>query len=151
MNRRIIIILIVVSAIIAVIAYTFLMEKTEIKKVIFSEDKSLTDAEVENYDIKTIPAFNEQSQIYAIIIASDIKKGDKLKIRWNINNPEVTGPGSKDNSLLVQEDSIEIKQEGSGKIIVSLVKKDDMNAVGDYSVDIYLRENSPLTYYFKIE
>ena len=50
MSRKNIITLIIITLFIGLIAYTFLQEKTEIKKVVFTENKEISFDEVEKID-----------------------------------------------------------------------------------------------------
>ncbi|GEM_PF-6997368 len=139
MSRKNIIILIVITLFIGLIAYTFLQEKTEIKKVIFTENKSISYDEVEKIDNTTDFEFSTNSQIYAVIIVSNMKKSDKLKIDWYCN------------SSLYQQNSFEAKEEGLAKIIVSLIKKENQNQKGNYQVKVSLNNTKPQVFSFIVK
>ena len=139
MSRKNIIILIVITLFIGLIAYTFLQEKTEIKKVIFTENKSMSDDEVEKFDNTKDFEFSTNSQIYAVIIVSNMKKSDKLKIDWYCN------------SNLYQQNSFEAKEEGLAKIIVSLIKKENQNQKGNYQVKVSLNNTKPQVFSFIVK
>ncbi len=178
MSRKNVIILIIISIIIGIISYTYLQENTQIKKVIFTENKSISDKEIENYNQNAIPTFKPNSQIYAVILVKNIRNKDNINIEWfikkdNLDNNQDIKNISKSNAnnnlnvesntnlsiagipegnlILIQQNKIEINQDGSGKIIVSLVKKDASNQKGDYIVNITLNKNPAVTFSFKIQ
>jgi len=131
MTRKSIIILIIITALFAATAYTLLQKNPEIEKIIFSENNLLTEKEIEVYN-ENNPEFDSEKQIYAILLVKNLLKGSVIEVQWKIN--EI------DAEELVQENSITVKDEGSGKIVVSLVQKNRSNRSGEYNVYVTMGE-----------
>ena len=131
MTRKSIIILIIITALFAATAYTLLQKNPEIEKIIFSENNLLTEKEIEVYN-ENNPEFDSEKQIYAILLVKNLLKGSVIEVKWKIN--EI------DAEELVQENSITVKDEGSGKIVVSLVQKNRSNRSGEYNVYVTMGE-----------
>jgi len=128
MNIKNIVILLVIAAIFAAIAFTLIQENPGIEKVIISEDANIGQTQPEPSD-NTKPQFSKDTQLYAIIFIKNAKPEDIINIRWLVMRD-----GKEE---LVQENRVTLKnEEGSGRIAVSLSKKNNTNIQGDYIVNV---------------
>ena len=129
MTRRTITIILVITAIIAMVAFTTLKKEKAIEEVLLSDSYS-TDTGDSYEEIKDLSEFESGSDIYAIIILENITPDDSISIQWKRMEENI--------ELLVQEDIIVEKQEGSGHMVVSLSKKNDMHKPGVYKLSVRL-------------
>jgi hypothetical protein len=145
MNRKSIVILILLAAIFAAVIYTMLIKEPLIEKAIITEKKSLSEAEMQ-----ILPSgkaddfvFNNSSGIYAIFIVKDLKTGNTINIKWfKVEN-------SKEE--LMQDDSVTTKKEGSGQIATSLIMKNDAYEPGNYRMEYALNGATPVSINFVIK
>ena len=145
MNRKNIIILILLAAIFAAVIYTLLIKVPLIEKVIITEKKSLSEAEMQSLPSDKTDDFvlNSSSGIYAIFIVKDLKTGNTINIKWfKIKD-------SKEE--LIQDDSVSTKKEGSGQIATGLIMKDDAYEPGNYRMEYALNGGTPISVNFIIK
>jgi len=132
MSRKNIIILLVIAAIFAAIAFTLFQKNPGIERVVISEDAGITGSYTYSGD-PPVPAFSKNSQLYAVIFIKNAKTDDMINIKW-INK-------KNDDEAIVQENQLTLKkEEGSGKIAVSLAKKDSTYQEGSYIVKVNYRD-----------
>ena len=142
MTRRTIVIILVITAIIAAVAFTTLKKEKTIEGVFLSDTY---DIKTENPDeeAKEPYGFASSSDIYVVILLENITVDDKISIQWKkiIENGE----------LLVQEDTIIEKQEGSGPLIISLSKKNNIHEEGTYRIYVQLNDQNTIERSFTVK
>ncbi len=131
MKRRTITLILVITAIIAVIAFTTLKKETTVEKIILTDSYDAVTAGLD-MTVNEMGEFESNSEIYAIIFLKNINIGDNLNIQWK----KINGNGEK----LVQEDTFIEKQEGSGPLVVSLVAKSSQHDTGSYKIYVKLND-----------
>lgn len=133
MNARSIINLLIIAAIFAVMSLSFLDKNSGIEKVLVSDNKDLSLAESSGSGVST-PVFNIDSDIYVIIFFKNIEGRTSINIVWeNAGN---------NTYLPLQRDSLLLKEAGSGKAAVPLLKRNDSHLPGDYRVNVYFGEKA---------
>lgn len=80
--------------------------------------------------------------IYLIIEVKHLTTEDEIKVEWE----KIENSSYK----IIQKNIVNLEQKGSGKIIISLVKKNDMYPPGNYNVRIYLNGSSKISKKFYI-
>lgn len=145
MNRKNVIILILLAAILAAVIYTLLIKVPLIEKVIITEKKSLSEAEMQSLPFDKTDDFvlSSSSGIYAIFIVKDLKTGNTINIKWfkTIDSKQE----------LMQDDSVSTKKEGSGQIATGLIMKDDAYEPGNYRMEYALNGGTPISVNFIIK
>ena len=145
MNRKSIVILILLAAIFAAVIYTMLIKEPLIEKAIITEKKSLSEEEMQSLASGTADdfVFNNSSGIYAIFIVKDLKTGNTINTKWfKIKD-------SKEE--LIQDDSVTTKKEGSGQIATGLIMKNGAYRQGDYRMDYALNGGTLISVNFIIK
>jgi hypothetical protein len=145
MNRKSIVILILLAAILAAVIYTLLIKEPLIEKVIITEKKSLSETELLSISTDKTSEFvlKNNSDIYAIFKVKNLETGNTINIRWFI---------VKDNKEeLVQEDSFATKKEGSGQIVIGLIMKNNAYERGNYRMEYTLSGGAPIFVNFIIK
>lgn len=145
MNRKSIVILIVLAAVFAAVIYTLLIRAPLIEKVLITEKKSLSVAEMQSQTIDKVDSFifSSSSGIYAIFIVKDLEIGNTINIKWfKIKD-------SKEE--LVQEDLVTTKKEGSGQITTGLIMKNDAYEPGTYRMEYALNGGAPISVDFSVK
>jgi hypothetical protein len=80
--------------------------------------------------------------IYLIIEVKHLTTEDEIKVQWE----KIENSSCK----IIQKNIVNPEQKGSGKIIISLVKKNDMYPSGGYNVRVYLNGGSKISKKFYI-
>jgi hypothetical protein len=142
MNRKTIVILIVLTAIFAVVALTLLKKETTIENVIISNNADLIENEAKNTEDTQIE-FTRESEIFAIILVKNITKKDTISIKWEIIE-NIT-------EKIVQDDKVIPKEEGSGELIVSLARKNNQHEIGKYKLSVSLNNQTPIIKEFTVK
>jgi hypothetical protein len=145
MNRKSIVILILLGAIFAAVIYTMLIKEPLIEKAVITEKKSLSETEMQSLPSGKADdfIFNNSSGIYAIFIVKDLKIGNTINIGWFIIKD------SKEE--LLQDDSVMTKTEGSGQIATGLIMKNDAYEPGNYRMEYALNGGTPVSINFVIK
>jgi len=146
MSRKAIIILIVITALFAIIAFVSVKTSPSIENAFITDNNKLTEKELsndlsQNKDI--VFTGNPGLNIYAVIFVKDITEKDQIKLKW------VFEDGSSEKTI--QEDLIKPASNGSGQIVVSLAKKDNGFENGNYKAAISLNDSQNLTKKFTIK
>ena len=146
MSRKAIIILIVITALFAIIAFVSVKTSPSIENAFITDNNKLTEKELsndfsQNKDI--VFTGNPGLNIYAAIFVKDITEKDQIKLKW------VFEDGSSQKTI--QEDLIKPASSGSGQIVVSLAKKDNGFENGNYKAVISLNDSQNLTKKFTIK
>lgn len=129
MSKRTIILLLVCTAILIAVSVTAIHHEPAISDIFISSTKDISEAQMES--LPASAEFNDPaSDIYLIILARYLTEDDSIEVRWHLKE------GGK--YRLVQEDSITPEKKGSGKIIVSLARKNSLHREGDYMVEVLL-------------
>lgn len=142
MNTRNIVIIIVITAIFAAIAFTLFQREPEIEKVIITDSVDFSSDE-EPEKISGESSFGRDSDIFLVIFVKNIKKESIFGIKWAYIE--------KGSEILLQEDSITVKNEGSGTVSVSLAKKDGMHKPGSYKTEVIFDGVEPFINEFNIK
>jgi len=142
MNRKTITVLIILTAIFALVIFTLLKKETAIENVLISDKAELTEDEVKTTGDTQVD-FNIESEIFAIISVKNITKNDTISIKWEI----IEGSTLK----TVQEDKVIPKEEGSGEITVSLARKNNQHETGKYTVYVSLNNRNLITKEFTVK
>jgi hypothetical protein len=145
MNRKSIVILIVLAAIFAAVIYTLLIKEPLIEKVIITEKKNLSETEIQSLSTDKNGDFilNSNSGIYAIFIVKNLETGNTIAINWF---------KTKDSQEeLIQEDSVATKKEGSGQIVTGFIMKNDAYEPGSYRMEYALNGATPISINFEIK
>ncbi len=142
MTRRTITIILVITAIIAAVAFTTLKKEKAIEKVFLSDTYDIeTDTMYEG--VKELDEFESGSDIYAVVLLENITVDDTISIKWK----KIMGS----DELLVQEDTVIEKQEGSGPLIISLSKKNNMHEAGTYKIYVTLNDQKTMERSFTVK
>jgi hypothetical protein len=145
MNRKSVVILILLAAIFAAVIYSMLIKEPLIGKVIISEKNSLSEAEIQSLQSgkKDDFVFINSSGIYAIFIVKDLEIGNTINIKWfKIKDPK---------EELVQDDSVTTKKEGSGQIVTGFIMKNDAYEPGNYRLEYSLNGGTPFSVNFAVK
>jgi len=128
MNKRniTIIIITVIVLIIAVIATIY--TKPGIENIYLSSDKDSGIDEIKKDNGYYFSSLD--TDIYLIIEVKHLTTGDEIKVQWEkIEN---------DSIEIIQKNIVYPEKKGSGKIVASLVKKNNTYSPGTYNVTVYL-------------
>ncbi len=142
MSRKTIIILIVIAAIFVIVAFSTTKKEPSIEKAYISDNNNLSEKELGEIDSKN-KLYDTKSNIYLIIFVKNLTKENELKITWK----------KIDNSTekIVQENLLKPENDGSGKIIISLIRKNQVYTPGTYKVGILLNGLKETDVEFKIK
>jgi hypothetical protein len=146
MSRKAIIILIVITAIFAIIAFVSVKTSPSIENAFITDNNKLSEKELsndfsQNKDI--VFTGNPGLNIYTVIFVKDITEKDQIKLKWIFED------GSCQKTI--QEDLIKPASNGSGQIVVSLAKKDNGFENGSYKAVLSLNDSQNLTIKFTIK
>jgi hypothetical protein len=126
MNKISIAIIIICTAIIAVVVFFSLKEEAGIEDIylvssINIEEKSIEDTGASEFS-------RTDSTIYVIIPVTGVKAGDQLNVVWVFLG--------EDGNKIIQRDDIEVEDEGNGTIAAYLLKTDSAYKQGEYKVKV---------------
>lgn len=146
MSRKAIIILIVITAIFAIIAFVSVKTSPSIENAFITDNNKLSEKELsndfsQNKDI--VFTGNPGLNIYAVIFVKDITEKDQIKLKWIFEDDS--------SEKTIQEDLIKPENNGSGQIVVSLAEKDNGFENGNYKVVLSLNDSQNLTKKFTIK
>ena len=146
MSRKAIIILIVITAIFAIIAFVSVKTSPSIENAFITDNNKLSEKELsndfsQNKDI--VFTGNPGLNIYAVIFVKNITEKDQIKLKWIFEDD-----GSEKT---IQEDLIKPENNGSGQIVVPLAKKDNGFENGNYKAVLSLNDSQNLTKKFTIK
>ncbi len=121
-----------------------LQKKQEIEDIYLSIDKDPILEEPlsgESYSFE-----RNVSEIYLIIKAKNLTVDNEINVRWL-----KLESGNRDNNYsLIQQNEIAPAQNGSGKIVVLLVKRDNSYLEGEYCVEVFLNDGNKISKKFYI-
>jgi hypothetical protein len=122
-KTSIIIAAICASILIAVVFFT-LKEEPAIGQIYLSGSGNADEASEENLKISDFNS--DSSDIYLIIPVKDVRYGELVDVTWFHHK--------ESGYRIIQQDRIEIENNGSGKIIAYLLKRNNRYYPGEYKV-----------------
>jgi hypothetical protein len=128
MGKRNIIIIIIITIVLITAAVTIIYTKPDIVNLYLCSDKNLLSDVQNQNDIYYFKS--TQADIYLVIEVKNIKTDDEIKAMWRKIDD--------DFSEIIQKNIVYPEKKGSGRIIISLAKRDDRYSPGFYSVEVYL-------------
>ncbi len=146
MGRKAIIIVIVITAIFAVIAFVPVKASPSIKNAFITDNSKLSEKELsnnfsQNKDI--VFTGNPGLNIYAVIFVKDITENDQIKLKWMFEDSS--------SEKTIQKDLVKPENNGSGQIVISLAKKDNEFENGNYKAVLSLNDSQNLIKKFMIK
>jgi len=141
MKIRDIIIIILLTIILAIASINTLEREPDIESIYLSSNKDL---DFDRLKLENAHEFDSvESNLYLIMKVNHLTANDIIIAKWQkIEN------GSAQR--VVQEDMVNPVQEGSGKIVIMMVKKNSRYDDGDYRVEVSLNESSTISEQFSI-
>jgi len=127
-SKRTIILLVVITLVLVAIAFSG-KESTKQVENVWVSDSSEEIKENEDPPAGPYRLSSGSETIYVIISAKKLETSDSIKVTWSSNDTEPE---------VIQETTISPSKEGSGKISLSLIKKDGSYPEGDYFIKVYL-------------
>jgi hypothetical protein len=128
MKKINIIILIICTIILIIVSITVMQKRPYIENIYLSSDR---DSSFDKLKQNNNYYFDSRNlDIYLIIEVKHLTTEDEIKVQWE----KIENSSYK----IIQKNIVNPEQKGSGKIIISLVKKNDMYPPGNYNVRIYL-------------
>jgi len=136
MSKRSVVILITCTIILAVASVVTIYNKPEIESAHISSDINL--ALDESRQRSGVSYFDDSdSNVYLILAVKNLSVEDEIKINWKI----LEGNSEK----IIQENIIQPEENGSGKMIVSLVRKNKKLIPCSYTVEVFLNNDKKIT------
>lgn len=140
MKKINIIILIICTIILIIVSITVMQKRPDIETIYLSSDR---DSSFDKLKQNNNYYFDSRNlDIYLIIEVKHLTTEDEIKVEWE----KIENSSYK----IIQKNIVNPEQKGSGKIIISLVKKNDMYPPGNYNVRIYLNGSSKISKKFYI-
>ncbi|PIU29538.1 MAG: hypothetical protein COT09_00305 [Candidatus Hydromicrobium americanum] len=140
MKKINIIILIIYTIILIIVSITVMQKRPDIENIYLSSDR---DSSFDKLKQNNNYYFDSRNlDIYLIIEVKHLTTEDEIKVEWE----KIENSSYK----IIQKNIVNPEQKGSGKIIISLVKKNDMYPPGNYNVRIYLNGSSKISKKFYI-
>lgn len=140
MGKRNIIIIVIITIVLIIAAVTIIYTRPDIKNLYLCSDKNSSIDEKNQNNIYYFESTD--TDIYLVIEVLSITTNDEVKTMWR--------KIEKDSSEIIQKNIIYPEKKGSGRIVISLVKKDDIYSPGIYSVEVYLNGRKEATEEFYI-
>lgn len=140
MKKINIIILIICTIILIIVSITVMQKRPDIETIYLSSDR---DSSFDKLKQNNNYYFDSRNlDIYLIIEVKHLTTEDEIKVEWE----KIENSSYK----IIQKNIVNPEQKGSGKIIISLVKKNDIYPPGNYNVRIYLNGSSKISKKFYI-
>ncbi len=141
MKKRDILIIIILTVILIIALITTIQKKPEIENIYLSSDK---DSTFDQLQLSSDYNFNsDNSNIYLLMKIKNLTVDHEIKVEWE---------KTEDDNIYhtIQKDIFSPEQNGSGKIVVLLIKKGDTYTPGDYKVTVYLNGEDKISKKFYI-
>lgn len=136
MSKRSVVILITCTIILAVASVVTIYNEPEIESAHISSDINL--ALDESRQRSGVSYFDDSdSNVYLILAVKNLSVEDEIKINWKI----LEGNSEK----IIQENIIQPEENGSGEMIVSLVRKNKKLIPCSYTVEVFLNNDKKIT------
>jgi hypothetical protein len=126
MNKISITIIIICTAIIAVVVFFSLKKETGIEDIYLVSSINIEEVSTEDTGARVFSSTD--SSIYVLIPITGVKTGDRLNVAWVFLG--------EDGNEIIQRDGIEVGDEGSGTIAAYLLKADSAYKPGEYKVRV---------------
>jgi hypothetical protein len=126
MNKISIAIIIICTAIIAVVVFFSLKEEAGIEDIYLVSSINIEEESLEDTGAREFSSTS--STIYVLIPVTGVEAGDQIKVAWVFLG--------KDGNKIIQTDDIEVEDEGSGTIAAYLLKADSVYKPGEYKVKV---------------
>jgi hypothetical protein len=126
MNKTSIAIIVICTAIIAVVVFFSLKEEAGIDDIYLVSSENIEQESLEDTDISEFSSTD--STIYAVVPVTAVNSGDQLNIVWVFQG--------EDGNKIIQRDDIEVEDKGSGTIAAYLLKTDSAYRPGEYKVQV---------------
>ncbi len=141
MKKINIIILIICTIILIIVSITTVIKKRpDIENIYLSSDRDSSFDQLKQNNNHYFDGRN--LDIYLIIEVKHLTTEDEIKVQWE----KIENSSCK----IIQKNIVNPEQKGSGKIIISLVKKNDIYPSGNYNVRVYLNGGSKISKKFYI-
>ncbi len=141
MKKRDILIIIILTIILAIASVVTLERVPEIESIYLSSNK---DFDFDQLKLNKNYNFNsKESNIYLIMKVRHLTVDNEIKVKWGKTEDDST-------RSVIQEDIFNPGQDGSGKIVVLLVKKNDIYSAGEYYIEAYLNGDYKISENFYI-
>ena len=141
MKKINIIILIICTIILIIVSITTVIKKRpDIENIYLSSDRDSSFDQLKQNNNHYFDGRN--LDIYLIIEVKHLTTEDEIKVQWE----KIENSSCK----ITQKNIVNPEQKGSGKIIISLVKKNDIYPSGNYNVRVYLNGGSKISKKFYI-
>jgi hypothetical protein len=126
MNKISIAIIIICTAIIAVVVFFSLKEEAGIDDIYLVSCENIEEGSLEDKGTREFSSVD--STIYVVITVTGVNAGDQLNVVWIFLG--------EDGNEIIQRDDIEIEDEGSGTVAAYLLKADNSYRPGQYKVKV---------------
>lgn len=126
MNKISIAIIIICTAIIAVVVFYSLKEEAGIEDIFLVSSLNIEEDSLEDTGDGEFSSID--SSIYVLIPVTGVKAGDQLNVVWIFLGEDGNG--------IIQRDLIEIEDAGAGTIAAYLLKADSAYTPGEYKVKV---------------
>ncbi len=132
MSRRNIIILVICTIILVAASITTIRKEPAISGAFLSLNKDAVRDEIKTEDDHYY--FKDPgADIYLILSVKNLNTSDRVMIKW-----KAVENGTQE---IIQENTVYPDQNGSGEIVLSLVKRNESYSPGIYMVDIFLNNS----------
>ncbi len=128
MKIRDIVIIIILTIIIIIALTTTLQKNPEIENIYLSHNKDSDFDELQHDDNNNFKS--KDPDIYLIIKVENLSADDEIKVEW-----EKT---VNDTCSIIQKNIIIPGGDGSGRIVILFVRRNDIYATGNYNIKVYL-------------
>lgn len=144
MNKKTIIVLIISTIILVIASVTTIYGEASIEDayIIDKPNQTKSSPDLSENISENIPSFDPDSNVYLTILVKHISSEDLISVKWKkIENKK---------ERIVQENILDLPKDGSGKIVVSLARKNQKLVPGDYIVEVFLNGKNEISKKFII-
>ncbi|MBN2073389.1 MAG: hypothetical protein JW770_05535 [Actinobacteria bacterium] len=141
MSKRTVIILVICTVILVAASVTTIHQDPDISGISITSNKDINENEMQSLP-GTVEFKDPASDIYLVILVKYLTTDDRIIVRWHFDKNGKYG--------VVQQDSITPGNKGSGKIVISLAKKDNRHPEGNYRVEVILNGKQKVSKTFSV-